>query len=389
MSSFQERMNQHKEQKRAITKQQEEQQRRLDSTIPVIYGIMFTDIKESFSYNRWRDQSSFYKARKDDIGNLGNCIDWDFKSCFLDWLNKERAENELENFTDNVEEDGELKDFFLGSHSAPKSTAIKTDDDSGILLMNELAAQIFSKTDFSLQRSIFSEEKSGDPVVEIVSAVLSLLEHIHLHYGLSPFYRKDDKSAHDIATCIICGCPDNKKNPYGININASNISAFFEDIKTFINQEELLKKPGTRGMFFKNPQYDGTPQQAAAYHSNAKDVELRLRDGQYGYSSDAAEKIIEKCKQRYPSISAMAYICGRCGENAANAEVFVCDECDECFCTKCTPVKRSIKQHKTYKSNDTYSIYGVYECPICGAHNDSTLHSANINFLIKDATLEE
>lgn len=388
MSSFQDRMNQRRELKREITKQQEEQQRHLESTIPVIYGIMFTDIKESFSYNKWRDQSTFYKARKDDIGNFGNCIDWDFKSCFLNWLSKEQAENELENFTDNVEEDGELKEFFLGSHSVPKSAAIKTDDDSGILLMNELAAQTFSKTDFSLQRSTFSKEEWGDPVVEIVSAVLNLLEQIHLHYGLSPFYRKDSKSAHDITTCIICGCPDQYHNPHGININASNVSTFFEDIKTFIKQKDLLKMPGTRGPFFKDSQYNGTAKQAAAYYSNVKDVELRLLNGQYGFSADEAKKIIDQCKLRFPSISAIAYTCAKCGTDAAEAEIYRCEECEEEFCSKCTPIKREIKARYTYPQNEKYLRYGLYKCPFCGKSSDGDLSTARIPFLIENPKSE-
>ena len=386
MSSFQDRMNQRRELKREVIKQKEEEQRLLDSTIPTIYGIMFTDIKESFSYGERVVGSSFYGAKKDDIGNLGNCIDWDFKSCFLDWLSKERAENELENFTDNVEEDGELKEFFLGSHSVPKSVAIKTDDDSGILLMNELAAQIFSKTDFSLQRSAFSKEEWGDPVVEIVSAVLSLLEQIHLHYGLSPFYRKDSKSAHDITTCIICGCPDHGKNPYGINISASNVSAFFEDIKTFIKQKDLLKMPGTRGPFFKDFQYNGTAKQAAAYYSNEKDVELRLLNGQYGVSADEAKKIIEQCKLRFPRISAIAYTCAKCGTDAVDAEIYRCDECGEEFCSKCTPIKREIKAHYTYPENEKYLLYGLYKCPFCGESSDCNLSAVrSIPFLIENS----
>ena len=111
MSGFQKRVKQHIDLKNEITNQQNEKQKLLDSTIPSIYGIIFTDIGKSFSYNRWKDMSSFHHAT--NIEYLGNDINWDFKDYFLEWLNNEFAKNELENFTEEVEEDSQLKEFFF------------------------------------------------------------------------------------------------------------------------------------------------------------------------------------------------------------------------------------------------------------------------------------
>ena len=370
MSGFQKRVKQHIDLKNEITNQQNEKQKLLDSTIPSIYGIIFTDIGKSFSYNRWKDMSSFHHAT--NIEYLGNDINWDFKDYFLEWLNNEFAKNELENFTEEVEEDSQLKEFFLGSHSEYKVSTIKTDENSGILLMNEFAAKGFKKDSNFYQYH----------TIEIVSAVLSLLEKICLRYGLSPFYRRDDKSAHDIATCIICGCPDNARNPDGININAQNVSVFFDDIKTFIKQKKFLEMPGTRAPFFKDPQYNGTAKQAAAYYSNVKDVRLRLLNGQYGFSADEAKNIIEQCELRYPCISAIAYTCEKCGTNAADAEIYKCDECGAIFCSKCTPIKREFKLHHGFK--EKYLQYGLYKCPVCGESSDRDLSNTCIHFLIED-----
>ena len=92
MSGFQKRVKQHIDLKNEITNQQNEKQKLLDSTIPSIYGIIFTDIGKSFSYNRWKDMSSFHHAT--NIEYLGNDINWDFKDYFLEWLNNEFAKND-------------------------------------------------------------------------------------------------------------------------------------------------------------------------------------------------------------------------------------------------------------------------------------------------------
>lgn len=367
MSYFQERVKQRKKQKDEARINAIRQQQILAETIPEIYGFIFTDVKSSFSTYGFGASVDSHG----DVYDISTYFHWkDFVDSFKGWLKDELSENSLEVFTEEVNNQDEIKKVFFGTHDYPKVVSLKTDDDGGILLLNECAAQLFSADDFidnlNVRKNYFGRDLSfPNPYMEIVSEILRLLEQIHLHYFLRKPYNVSPISAHNIATCFICGLPKRDHNPEGLNIQDDTVRDFFKDAAVF--REIRINNRRELDGILRNKKNDFTAIQAAAYYSdmaNRFDAKNGILKGEYGHTPAIAKKVVEYCELHHPTIWARAYVCPNCGADTVDVEIFDCQVCDKSFCSKCVPIKREFEKDK-FTSKIT--SYRLLECPFC--HN--------------------